>query len=72
MKNLGIYHQVQFAVLAIFLLMFVTATAMCFIQGDEVSDFIFTTQSSLKDIFLLLLSVKTLQEGIAKANGAEP
>ena len=71
MKNLNIYQQIQFAVLAVFMLLFVVTGTLCVLQGADASDFVYSTFNELKAIFLLLLSVKTLSEGIAKANGAD-
>ena len=71
MGKLNIYQQIQFAVLAVFMLLFVVTGTICVLQGADTSDFVYSTFNELKAIFLLLLSVKTLSEGIAKSNNEE-
>jgi hypothetical protein len=68
MGNLNTYQQIQFAVLAVFFLLFVVTGGLCLVQVEP-SDFVFSTYNKLEAIFLTLLSVKTLSEGIARSNG---
>lgn len=67
MKDLNIYQQLQFAVLAVFFLAFVVTGSMVIIM-PSVPENITALFGELKSLFLLLLSAESLRQAIIKTN----
>ena len=68
MTKLSIYEQAQFAILAAFFLGLVTTGALVIIVAEP-SPAVTSLFNELKTLFLGLLSLTTLRNAIAKANG---
>ena len=70
MKNMSVYQQLQFAIVALFFLAFVVTGCLMIIQ-PEPSDIVTTMFGELKTLFLGLMSVATLKEAIVRSNGGK-
>lgn len=68
MKSLNIYQQLQFAIIIVLFFAWVT-TGVINVIVPEPTEFVVTLYGKLEAIFFTLVSMKTLEAAISRANG---